>query len=159
MLHSFGAGSDGRNPDAALKGHKGLLYGTTSGGGAYSCGPYVGCGTVFTITPSGHEKVLHSFGNGADGANPHASLIELAGKLYGTTTNGGAYKCSYGYSGGCGTVFSITPGGKEAVLHSFGGASDGYFPNASLIGAYGTFYGTTQYGGKHGYGTLFAFIP
>ncbi len=157
LLHSFGAGSDGRNPFAGLIDIKGKLYGTTGAGGAYSCGSHVGCGTVFSITLGGTENVLHSFGNGTDGANPRASLIELNGKLYGTTYAGGSYRC--GSNCGYGTVFSITPGGTEKVLHSFGNGSDGANPYSSLIDVKGTLYGTTEVGGAHGYGTVFSLKP
>jgi hypothetical protein len=47
---------------------------------------------------NGAEAVLYSFANGADGANPSASLIQVKNKLYGTAKNGGA---------GYGTVFSL----------------------------------------------------
>jgi uncharacterized repeat protein (TIGR03803 family) len=46
--------------------------------------------------------VLHSFGGQGDGSGPNGSLINVGGKLYGTTTEGGG-TC------GCGTVFAITP--------------------------------------------------
>jgi len=156
VLHNFGAGSDGRNPYAGLIELQGALYGTTIGGGAYSCGSRVGCGTVFRITPGGTEEVLHSFGHGADGTHPYASLIELNGKLYGTTLSGGAYSCSSNIA--CGTVFSVTPGGKEKVLHSFGGSNDGARPHAGLTVVDDTLYGTTAIGG-HGYGTVFSLKP
>jgi uncharacterized repeat protein (TIGR03803 family) len=45
VLHSFGSGTDGRNPYAGLINAKGTLYGTTYAGGAY------GDGTVFSIVP------------------------------------------------------------------------------------------------------------
>jgi uncharacterized repeat protein (TIGR03803 family) len=46
VLHSFGAGSDGANPFAALVlDTSGNLYGTTGNGGAF------GYGTVFKLTP------------------------------------------------------------------------------------------------------------
>jgi uncharacterized repeat protein (TIGR03803 family) len=157
LLHSFGAGSDGRTPYAGLIEVNGKLYGTTVAGGAYACGSHAGCGTVFSITPSGAEKVLHSFGNGTDGANPYASLTELNGKLYGTTIAGGAYTC--GSHTGCGALFSITPGGREKVLHSFGNGSDGATPYASLIDVKGTLYGSTEVGGAHYYGTVFSLKP
>jgi uncharacterized repeat protein (TIGR03803 family) len=49
-----------------------------------------------------YEKVLHSFGNGTDGAGSSARLIfDAAGNLYGTTTLGGAF--------GNGVVWEITP--------------------------------------------------
>ena len=44
----------------------GTFYGTTWGNG----GKY-GDGTVFSITTSGTEKVLHSFGEGTDGSNSY----------------------------------------------------------------------------------------
>ena len=57
---------------------------------------------VTTAWAASHETVLHSFGNGTDGAGPRADLIfDAAGNLYGTTINGGTY------SGG--TVFELTP--------------------------------------------------
>jgi uncharacterized repeat protein (TIGR03803 family) len=138
LLHSFGDGTDGLDPVAALIDLNGKLYGTTSHGGHGKCNG--GCGTVFSITPSGTEKVLHSFLAGSDGAGPAASLIDVKGLLYGTTAGGGAY--------GGGTVFSITPSGKEKVVHSFGKGTDGFLPVAALIDVNGTLYGTTEVGGK-----------
>ncbi len=63
----------------------GTLYGTTLRGGAYG---RRGDGTVFSITTSGTEKVLHSFGKGSDGVDPEAGLIDVKGTLYGTTSEG-----------------------------------------------------------------------
>ena len=62
------------------------------------------------------ESVLHSFGNGTDGASPQADLIpDAAGNLYGTTYGGGTY--------GGGTVFELAPlaggGWTEKVLYNF----------------------------------------
>ncbi|MGA8098512.1 MAG: choice-of-anchor tandem repeat GloVer-containing protein [Candidatus Cybelea sp.] len=98
-----------------------------------------------------HYKVLHSF-NGQDGQAPLASLIELNGTLYGTSSSGGA--------NGDGTVFSITADGDEHVLHSFGplSGSDGVYPAAALIDVNGTLYGTTADGGNPitGGGTFFS---
>lgn len=74
-LHSFGKGSDGVYPEAALIDVKGALYGTTAEGGAYNDG------SVFRISTNGTEKVLHSFGKGYDGRVPVASLIDVKGRL------------------------------------------------------------------------------
>ena len=54
------------------------------------------CGTVFELSPreggGWTETVLHSFGNGTDGAYPDASLIfDAAGNLYGTTDSRAAF--------------------------------------------------------------------
>ncbi|MGC1381394.1 MAG: choice-of-anchor tandem repeat GloVer-containing protein, partial [Candidatus Baltobacteraceae bacterium] len=143
VLHSFGYGADGFDPGAELIAVKGTLYGTTTEGGAY------GQGTVFSITTHGTEKVLYSFGGGTDGAYPDAALVDVNGTLYGTTTEGGTYACG-GYD--CGTVFSVTTSGKEKVLYSFGGGTDGAYPYAELVEVNGTLYGTTIGGG--GYGCL-----
>lgn len=100
VVHAFkDNGRDGENPVAALIDVNGTLYGTTEDGGVY------GYGTVFAVDPAtGTEKVLYSFCSQQkciDGAYPYAGLIEVDGKLYGTTQAGG--------SANYGTVFSIKP--------------------------------------------------
>ncbi len=150
VLYSFGGSGDGANPYARLINVKGMLYGTTAYGGAN------GDGTVFSITPSGTETVLHSFGGSGDGNTPFAGLINVKGTLYGTTSQGGA-NCNS--SGGCGTVFAITPSGTETVLHSFGGSGDGNGPLSGLIKVKGTLYGTTMEGGANGDGAVFSITP
>ena len=102
--------------------------------------------------------MLYSFGSGYDGKYPAKDLIEAKGTLYGITGGGGARRYCYG-TVGCGTIFSITLGGKEKVLHSFGGASDGIAPEEGLIDVHGTLYRTTYGGGASGYGTVFALSP
>ncbi|MGB8908724.1 MAG: choice-of-anchor tandem repeat GloVer-containing protein [Candidatus Cybelea sp.] len=154
VLYSFKASGDGAKPSAALLNVKGTLYGTTAGGGV-ACGSY-GCGTVFKITTSGKETVLHSFSGSGDGATPSAALLNVKGTLYGTTEYGGA-NCTL--SGVCGTVFKVTTSGKETVLHSFGGSGDGTGPEGALLNVSGTLYGTTEYGGANGDGTVFSLSP
>jgi uncharacterized repeat protein (TIGR03803 family) len=161
--------TDGYNPEAGLirDALTGNLYGTTYYGGAN------GEGTVFELTPPATgqsawtESVLYSFcqqADCADGEQPRAHLIrDPSGKLYGTTSEGGAYNG--------GTVFALTPpaGGQsswtEILLHSFcthGGrdCTDGGYPAANLIrDASGNLYGTTDYGGTDGGGTVFELTP
>jgi uncharacterized repeat protein (TIGR03803 family) len=145
VLHSFGGSGDGSSPYGNLiQGADGNLYGVTASGGAN------GKGTVFEITTAGVETVLYSFGASAsDGANPYGSLIQASdGNLYGMTELGGAY--------GQGTVFQITTGGIETVIHSFGNSTDGVSPYGGLIQASdGDLYGMTDLGGSAGYGTVF----
>jgi uncharacterized repeat protein (TIGR03803 family) len=152
VLHSFGwhdGDEDGLVPHAGLINVNGTLYGTTlTGGSSSSCG-FSGCGTVFSITPRGAEKVLHSFGKRTDGRNPAASLVEVNGRLYGTTINGGSHACTFEGVSGCGTVFTITTSGREKVLHRFAGGSDGEHPRAGLIDVKGTLYGTTSQRGAN----------
>jgi uncharacterized repeat protein (TIGR03803 family) len=161
-LYSFKGGTDGANPQAELINVNGTLYGTTLHGGANTCFyGSVGCGTVFEITTSGVESILHRFtSGGVDGANPVAGLTKLNGTLYGTTYYGGRYGGS-GCYGGCGTVFAITASGTESVIHSFKSGADGAHPSARMIDAGGALFGTTHYGGSGGYGcgTVFKILP
>ena len=145
VLYSFGTASgDGQYPHAGLiMDGSGNLYGTTPSGGT------IGVGTVFKITPTGTESLLHSFGTGSDGQAPSAGLImDLSGNLYGTTSVGG--------TNGFGTVFKISAAGTESVLYSFATGLDGRNPVAGLImDVSGNLYGTTELGGTNGVGTVF----
>ena len=160
VLHAFTGGSDGANPDAALIDVNGTLYGTTRLGGGSRCDK-LGCGTVFTITPSGSENVLHAFTGPPDGAWPAAGLINVNGTLYGTTTEGGiSGGCRLGHPKiGCGTVYSISPSGSENVLFRLVGPATGSYPVTSLIDVNGTLYGETEYGGGHGQGSVYTVTP
>jgi uncharacterized repeat protein (TIGR03803 family) len=155
LLYNFEGGTDGEYPSGGLTSLKGVLYGLTSSGGG---GTY-GKGTVFSITPSGTEKVLYRFQGGNDGANPTGGLLLVNGSLYGTTQNGGS---TYGYCySGCGTVFKVSTSGEEQVLYEFQGGNDGYFPSGDLTALHGVLYGTTSNGGGsgcggHGCGTVFS---
>jgi uncharacterized repeat protein (TIGR03803 family) len=147
ILHSF-TGADGQYPFGnLLRDSAGTIYGTTSAGGT------VGDGTVFKLTAKGKETVLHSFVSGKDGENPYAGLVQDdKGNFYGTTYSGGA-----GCSGfGCGTVFKVTPKGKETVLHAFA-TSDGHYPDFGTLvrDAAGNLYGTTYAGGSADVGVVF----
>lgn len=162
VLYSFASGSDGANPNARLIDIKGTLYGTTSP--FVGCGSGGGCGTVYRISTTGAEKVLHHFGRGSDGSQPLSELIDVNGTLYGTTLTGGAASGCGKYPSGCGTVYSISTTGDEKVLHTFNGASDGEFPSAGLTEVNGMLYGTTSAGGRGcksspGCGTVFSLSP
>jgi uncharacterized repeat protein (TIGR03803 family) len=158
VIHTFTGGTDGANPYAGLVlDSKGSLYGTTvNGGGSSTCSG--GCGTVFKVTSSYKESILYAFEGGTDGANPYGGLIrDPRGNLYGTTVDGGSY---------VGTVFEVTPGGVETLLHIFGSSStgDGSVPYAGLLAdPKGNLYGTTFSGGScttdGGCGTVFQVAP
>ncbi len=154
VLHSFpDADGDGLFPGGLIMDSAGNLYGTTVGGGTASFG------TVFKVDPTGKETVLYSFQGGTDGEAPYGSLImDSAGNLYGTTIFGGtSSNCG---SLGCGTIFILDPTGKETVLYSFQGGTDGDDPYASLImDSAGNLYGTTRYGGTANFGTVFKVDP
>ena len=152
VLHSFdGQGGDGSRPFLVtlVLDKSGHLFGTTSLGGTH----YLGRGgTVFEVTPSGTETVLHSFDTSGDGCYPFATLIlDSDGNLYGTTQQGGAYGNCYPSFKGCGTVFELTPSGNEIVLWSFGNGEDGKLPYCGLVfDTAGNLYGTTYEGGTYG---------
>jgi uncharacterized repeat protein (TIGR03803 family) len=251
VLHDFTGlnQGDGDTPDGPLILHGGLLYGTTiKGGSSLGTGcSVVGCGTIFTVTPTGALSIVYALNGGAEGANPiggvtprngslfagtqscglacpngngtilawrpsgyhkvvysfpdnffptgHLAAIGstlyglegnsaysvttagveslvytfqggtdgstpsdlqvIGGALVGTTGTGGGGNCFLGI--GCGTVFTLTPGGAEQVLYAFQGGSDGAYPQGRLaVGKDGTLYGTTNYGGAYGYGTVFS---
>jgi uncharacterized repeat protein (TIGR03803 family) len=94
-------------------------------------------------------NVVHNFTGGSDGGNPvDGFVMGPTGILYGTAVSGG--------DSGFGVVFRITGKGKEAVLHSFAGGSDGATPNGGVIlNARGALFGTTTAGGASGLGTVF----
>ncbi|HEY1637474.1 MAG TPA: choice-of-anchor tandem repeat GloVer-containing protein [Rhizomicrobium sp.] len=151
LLYSFAGGSDGGNPAGSLVlDNKGNLYGTTQFGGSDDCS--TGCGTVFQVRSDGGEKVVYAFRGGDEGYQPMAGLLpDGNGGYYGTTF--------YGGGDGCGTVFHLDSGGKEAVLHNFT-EQDGCSPQATLIGdKQGNLYGTTQLGGADSFGTVFQLAP
>jgi uncharacterized repeat protein (TIGR03803 family) len=117
VLYSFCAQggtscTDGELPIAGvIRDKAGHLYGTTDFGGAYDHG------TVFELTPNKAntkwtETVLYSFcaqgvyPDCTDGLNPYAGLImDAAGHLFGTTSEGGAHADPSGFGGG--TVFEL----------------------------------------------------
>ena len=122
----------------------GTLYGTSEAGGSANEG------TVFSITPSGTENVIHSFKGGTDAEQPMTPLVAVNGELFGTANGGG------GQSGGGGTIFVVTPSGSEKVLYRFvGGNTDGLYPSSGLTNFHGKLYGVTVGGGKSGAGTVF----
>jgi hypothetical protein len=85
----------------------GRLYGTTSNGGDLTCNNGGGCGVVFMLQPGASgwtESVLHTFEDNAnDGGMPTSAVIlNGAGRIFGTTTDGGS---GSPYTGG--TVFEL----------------------------------------------------
>ena len=98
------------------------------------------------------KQRIKSFGFAArSGGGCQAPLIQGAdGALYGVTSAGGI--------NGAGTVFKVNPDGTGyEALHSFSPAThDGQNPTTALIqGSDGALYGTTEYGGTSGAGTVF----
>ena len=144
VVYSFKGGDDGSFPQASLLYVAGTLYGVTIDGGPMSVG------TVFSVdVATGAEKVIYAFQGGTDGAGPVGKLVDVGGKLYGATYDGGA--------SGNGTLFSVDPAtGVKSTLHSFTAGEFGFTStNGGLTQVGKKLYGTTLYDGTGGQGTIF----
>src|SRR5271170_6430702 len=158
VLYKFSGTPDGWFPEALLvEDVAGNLYGTTNLGGASG-----GYGTVFKVNTKKKETIRHSFAGppagGGDGAYSYDGVTrDAAGNLYGVTFDGGAY--------GAGVVYKLDSAGKETLLYSFAGGSDGANPDSVLLlDSQGKLYGTTANGGNSecggtGCGVVFELTP
>lgn len=143
VLYAFQNGNDGAFPDSGLiEDTSGNFYGTTGLGGP------PGFGTVFELAANGTETALYTFTGGSDGGVPAGLVGDLSGNLYGTTIRGGTFGGSDCGEIGCGTVFEVSPAGKETVLYTFLGGTDGSQPAGGVIrDRNGNLYGMTSLGG------------
>jgi len=146
VLYNFAGQGDGANPRAGLiLDAKGNLYGTAARAGAYNGG------VLFKVNPKGTENVLYSFGaNGIDASEPNGDLVrDTKGNFYGSTYLGG--------TSGNGAVFKLDHTGKESVLYSFTGGTDGQYPYGGVtMDKLGNLYGTALQGGEDPYGNCAA---
>lgn len=110
VLHSFKGYPDGAVPITALMVQNGTLFGTTQFGGSSdrACLGHgvIGCGVIFSIAPSGSERILYKFKGEPDGSTPWAALIQTGGTFYGSTLSGG--------TSNAGSLFAIAPLGPRA---------------------------------------------
>src|ERR1035441_9569970 len=149
ILHNFGSISrDGYAPLTDLVLGSKTLYGTTASGGTN------GNGTIFKINTDGSGYgILRSLTNSP---SPEGGMVLVGNTLYGTMYTGG--------SANNGRIFKIhTDGSGFTELHSFsatvpsvfGTNSDGNRPQGDLVTDGSTLYGTADYGGTNGNGTIF----
>jgi len=145
VLYDFKGKPDAALPRSGLfRDASGNLFGATFQGGIF--GAKNADGTVFELTHTGREIVLHRFGGGTDGSGPTSALVpDGQGNLYGATGLGGLT--------GAGTIYRTT------ILHSFTG-TDGAIPvDGLVIDSHGNVYGSTLTGGANGYGAVFKVAP
>ncbi|HXR06513.1 MAG TPA: choice-of-anchor tandem repeat GloVer-containing protein [Candidatus Acidoferrum sp.] len=150
--------NDGADPTALILSGN-ILYGAAFAGGT------AGNGTVFAVNTNGTDFIaLHDFTGpplasfNSDGMTPNG-LILSGNVLYGTANQGG--------SAGRGTIFALNTDGTDFTnFYSFTALapppgpytnSDGTNPNAGVVLANNTLYGTAYYGGSSGNGTVFSF--
>lgn len=143
-LYSFTNGKDGANPRSLVMDSAGNLYGGAFG---YTYGNLQPGGRIYKITPAGVFSVVYTFTGGADGASPRGPLVlDSSGNLYGVSSAGGLNV--NGINTGWGVVFKVNLStGKETVLHSFLGLTDGAYPQGIAMDKEGTLYGVTYSGG------------
>jgi uncharacterized repeat protein (TIGR03803 family) len=150
-LFDFEAGIDGAYPQAIVLGNAGQIYGTNWGG------IFPVLGKIFELksgsAPSGRwgASTIYSFPT-TDGQSPTGGLVaDAAGNFYGTTVYGGANNV--------GSVFKVSPAGKESMIYSFGPGStssyDSRGPSPLIADGQGNFYGTTEFAGAYQWGSVF----
>ena len=151
-LYDFTGGNDGGSPygGLTLSQDATTLYGTTGAGGAGSMGTLFSC---LAANCAATFSVIHTF-SGDDGANPYTTLTlsNDGTTLYGVTAMGGG--------NANGAIFSCLAANCDAsytLLHSFSGP-DGQTPIGSLVFSPdgSTIYGSTEYGGANGDGTVYS---
>jgi uncharacterized repeat protein (TIGR03803 family) len=173
VIQLLGQCQGGSGPTGLVPDSNGNLYGTTESGGSGVA--FLGGGQdgiAYKLSPSATLPwtitTIYNFGSSyTDGILPLDKLIiDKAGNLYGTTTQGGTgLQCG----NGCGTVFELSPQPDgtwtEKQLYLFTGGSDGGLPQAGLVlDDLGNLYGTTLSGGNikcsnNGCGVVFKLTP
>ncbi len=126
----------------------GQLYGLTNAGGTN------GNGVIYRVDPATNSYYDEYNFSGTDGSSPMGSLRLLSnGKLYGTT--------SYGGANSSGVIFSYEPFNHVySKLYDFNIATGGHPQYGAFMQATNSkIYGLTYFGGLNGYGVLFSFDP
>ena len=156
VLRAFLGKGDGANPQAGVTlDPAGNVYGTALGGG------HGGFGTVYQLSANARGeqqkfRLLHSFRNIPDGAEPAGAIVfDANGNAYGSTDEGGGSDGS-----AFGTLFQLVPTPKGLwhfnLLYSFiadntGGAGD------LAIDPHGNLFGGARLGGLSG--GIFELLP
>jgi uncharacterized repeat protein (TIGR03803 family) len=105
-------------------------------------------------SPASRMHIVYTFGGPPDGRYPEGNqALDPSGNLYGVAYHGGPLDG--------GLVYKVDTGGKETVLHTFGGGfNDGTWPYAGVIrDSTGNLYGTASGGGPSGWGMVYKLDP
>jgi len=187
LLYKFPGGDNGAFPQSGvIFDAAGNLYGTTQFGTAYEASPAQGGWTEqgiynvggelqagFVMDSAGNlytagnnqvmqfmpfeggwiKNILYIFSGDDNGTAPAGGVIfDSAGNLYGSTTHGGTL--------GGGTIFELSPSGGGWTLSTLCNLAGNGGPQSSLtMDAAGNLYGTTEYDGHFGGGSVFEATP
>jgi uncharacterized repeat protein (TIGR03803 family) len=159
VLYTFQNLTDGYYPESypLIQDKAGNLYGTTTYGGDGSCvaNVYVGCGTIFEISPPTQaggawtDTLIWQFQGGVDGGYPEG-LVAHRGSLYGVAGAGGDGSCT----GGCGYLYELIPptesGGawSKNILYDF--STEDQVCGITAADPAGNFYGAGPSGNDNG---------
>ena len=158
LTFAQGVAANDANPSVLTAGADGNFYGAVADASGFG-----NQGGIYRITSAGGFKLLTGFTcTSAVGCSPSIGLtVGTNGKLYGTTSGGGANDDGF--------IFSMTTAGKDATaLHvnnysteggngTGGGGQDSL--NVILQGSDGNFYGANSGGGSGNQGGLYQLTP
>ena len=140
----------------------GNFYGVTLGGAN-------GKGNVYELSPSSSGWTytdIFDFSSSTGNFPQSGVILDAAGNLYGTTTQGGDVTGTWGCgTNGCGVVYRLTHSGSGwsySNLYVFHGPGGDEPLSGLVFDATGNLYGTTALGGTataNGYGTVFELSP
>jgi len=149
VLHTFSGNPDGMAPNGLVLVADEQLFGTATYGG-------LNWGIIFELWRSGSSWSygIYNYFKVSNGCWPEATLVNYGSTLYGTTLTAGHW--------GGGNVFYSWGPGKGGIdnWHIFNAkGAAGNDPNSAVAvdynGGVPIVFGTTQWGGKGGYGTVF----
>jgi len=162
-LYTFKSSADGYDPNSALIGTGGILYGTTAFGGPGNACAEDACGTVFALKPSTEGQpwtktiMFKFYPPQTYGEYPNGVILEGT-RLYGATQYYEDSELNPHYSDAFDLAASPT-GQKATIISTFGGAA--IVPPVSAVGnlvgrSASILYGVSSSGGSSHWGQVFS---
>jgi uncharacterized repeat protein (TIGR03803 family) len=137
------------NPLVIL-GSDGFIYGSTTTGGAGATSQ-LQRGTLFKVAPDGGLTFFFSFYGSVLNGKPNSGVVELNGKLYGTTIGGGTDNSGELFE------FDLSTNSMTKRADFISATTGSNSSGLSIVN--GKLYGMTSQGGTNGHGTIFEFDP